>query len=65
MNESGHKVPACYLELREEGEVEISTCPPPTPSLSHFFLLTICMIECSTPVAEVSRLKFKELHRSQ
>ena len=25
-NGSGHEVPACYLELHEEGEVEISTC---------------------------------------
>ena len=25
-NGSGHKVPACYLELHEEGEDEISTC---------------------------------------
>ena len=25
-NGSGHEVPACYLELHEEGEDEISTC---------------------------------------
>ena len=25
-NGSRHEVPACYLELHEEGEVEISTC---------------------------------------
>ena len=26
MNGSGHKVPACYLELHEESEVEILVC---------------------------------------
>ena len=26
MNGSGHEVPACYKELHEEGEVELSTC---------------------------------------
>jgi len=25
-NDSGHKVPACYLDLHEESEVETSTC---------------------------------------
>ena len=33
---SGHAVVACYLELYEEGEVEISTCPiPPYPGTSQ------------------------------
>ena len=42
-NGSGHVVPACYLELHEEREVEISTCPP-HHTLSLPFLQYICFI---------------------
>jgi len=52
MNGSGHIVPACYLELHEEGEVEISTCPPTTPLVSLFsstFALYRSLADLPTP----------------